>query len=93
MADPRPDHISDEQLACTAYEEYRDSIRGPALPPAPKAWRSLDELIAEQKADRPRRVWAWWLVPAFAAALIAAVLIPRDASNKATELLTRSATA
>jgi hypothetical protein len=91
MGDPRSDHRDDEQMACEAYGEYRDSIRGPALPPAPRPWQSLDALIAAHEAGRRRWTWAWWLVPAFGAVLIAVVLIPHQASVKATELLTRSA--
>ncbi|HWB97997.1 MAG TPA: hypothetical protein VG672_14885, partial [Bryobacteraceae bacterium] len=92
--------LRDLRAAGAAYVEYRDSIRGPALPPAPKPWRSLDSLKSEYEASHPRRAWLWWQVAAAAAAvcLVATVVLivrqrePR-ASAAANALLTRSADA
>jgi anti-sigma factor RsiW len=86
------------KTACAAYSEYRDSIRGPLLPPVPQPWRSLDELIAgREPARRPR--FSWWWVPALAAAcllVLAVVSTLRTASRpsaQADRLLARSAKA
>ncbi|HXJ39611.1 MAG TPA: hypothetical protein VNH18_10055, partial [Bryobacteraceae bacterium] len=96
--------LRDLQTASAAYMQYRDSIRGLALPPAPKPWRSLDSLITEQallaeaKGGSRARAWRWWLIPGLAAALcfIFVTLIvlrkpARQVSSQASELLTRSA--
>ena len=82
--------------AAAAYAEYRDSIRAPLLPPPPKPWRSLDQLVAGHEANRRRTVLRWW-VPALAAAIglvlvIVAMLRPAgQASARANQLLARSA--
>jgi hypothetical protein len=98
--------LRDLQAADAAYAEYRDSLRGPALPPAPKAWRSLDALISEGALSEEGKAWSgagawrWWLIPGLATALcllIATVVVLRrsttQVSGQASELLTRSASA
>src|SRR5579863_6514277 len=41
--------LRDLTAATAAYAEYRDSIRAPSLPPAPKAWQSLGQLISQHE--------------------------------------------
>jgi hypothetical protein len=89
--------LEDIGAAEAAYVEYRDFIRGPLLPPPPRAWRSLDSLIAED-AERPRnRILKWWPAAALAAAAglgfaVLALEAPgRRSSVRATELLEQSA--
>lgn len=93
--------LRDAQAARAAYIEYRDSIRGPLLPPPPKSWQTLDALIAGHQASRQTRTFHWWPVPSPAAGLcmllgliVAGVVLygPWQApSIRANRLLTQSA--
>lgn len=89
--------LGDIKAAEAAYVEYRDSIRGPLLPPPPHAWRSLDSLIAENAEHLRSRLMRWWPAAALAAAAglaFAVVLLEnpaRRSSARATELLEQSA--
>lgn len=89
--------LEDIGAAEAAYVEYRDSIRGPLLPPPPHAWRRLDSLIAEDAGHHRSRLTRWWPTAALAAAagLAFAVVVlenpARRASARATELLEQSA--
>jgi hypothetical protein len=82
--------------ALAAYAEYRDSVRRPLLPPPPKPWASLKQIIELDEAGRrkPLRRWLW--LPAAAAACVLAVLFvmarrpSEQASARATDLLVRS---
>jgi hypothetical protein len=84
------------QAALAAYAEYRDSVRGPLLPPPPKPWASLEQIIELDEASRQKPLRRWLWVPAAAAACVLAVLFfmarrPADqASARATDLLVRS---
>jgi hypothetical protein len=92
-------------VTAAAYAEYRDTIRGPSLPPVPEPWPSLERLIAGHEVEprrtgelaetsRPHRM-RWW-IPAFAAAVVAisigVALIPRTdrQSARADQLLDRA---
>ncbi len=88
--------LRDLDLATAAYAEYRDSIRGPQLPPAPAPWPRLDQLVADHRARRRRRLLQWWL-PALAAAVSLVVLVVGglgtngETSRRASQLLERAA--
>jgi hypothetical protein len=89
--------LRDINAALAAYAEYRDSIRSPQLPAPPKPWRSLDQLLADDKPERRGLAVRWWL-PALAAALglaVALVAIRRlpDTSAQTGQLLDRAALA
>jgi hypothetical protein len=89
------------RAAAAAYVEYRDSIRGPLLPPVPKPWPSLDTLIRENQGTKRAGTFRWWPAPALAMAvcLVLAVVVLHKVfpngeareSARANELLTESA--
>ena len=88
--------LRDLESAAAAYTQYRNSIRGPQLPPPPKPWLRLSALAAQQRSSTQHRLLQWW--PAAAAALcilfVVAILVPSrraaQASRQTNELLTRS---
>ena len=91
--------LRDLGAASAAYREYLVSMQGPAIPPTPRPWRSLDSLIAEHETRRSRRAWRWWMVPALGTAIgfciVIGVAVHRTGpppSIQANELLGRSAT-
>src|SRR5215475_13528184 len=72
--------LRDLRAAVAAYVEYRDSIRDPQLPAAPKPWPSPDRLIMDDAPQRRSRLLRWWWVPALGAAA-SLVLVFRPASE------------
>src|SRR6516164_8601016 len=87
------------QAALDAYAEYRDSVRAPLLPPPPKLWRSLEQIVTLDEARRRKALRRWLWVPVAAAACVLAVLFfmehrpAEQASARASDLLVRSARA
>ena len=79
--------LRDSNVVAAAYAEYRDSIRGPSLPPPPRPWQSLDRLVASRQGQR--RLSYWWWVPA--AATLAAVVLLFWPTPQADRLLAQSA--
>jgi len=82
------------QTAAAAYQEYRDSIRGPLQPSAPKPWLRLSALVAQQQERQRRRAFRWWPIAAFAATLCLVLFLHEPAtqsSHRASDLLDRSA--
>jgi hypothetical protein len=88
--------LRDLNAALAAYTEYRDAVRDPQLPAAPKPWRSLDQLVGDAQPKRRGLAWRWWL-PALAAtlglaaALVAVLQPPEETSTQASQLLDRAA--
>src|SRR5580704_4381863 len=66
--------LRDMRAAFAAYSEYRDTIRNPQLPPVPKPWRGLDQLVADHESQRRRQV-LWFWAPVLAAAVSLFVLV------------------
>ena len=94
------DLLRDMEAAEAAYAEYQGAIREPRLLPAPKPWRSLSALVAQDGATRQPRALLWWPAAAGAVALcvlVTLLLLPYWTSAQATrqtnELLARSVTA
>lgn len=93
--------LHDLRATAAAYVEYRDAIRKPLLPPAPKPWPRLDTLIRAKQQTKSAKTFRWWPAPALAmaACLVLAVVVlhrvfPNGAareSARANELLTESA--
>src|SRR5260370_21377787 len=69
------DRLHDLRTGLAAYAEYRDSIRGPSLPPAPKPWLGLHILIQQHREAKTVKRFRWWPVPVFAAAVSLAVAV------------------
>ena len=87
--------LRDLEAANTAYREYLNST--PVGAP-PRAWRTLDGMIAEHESRQQHQAWRWRLAPVLGAAvclgvvLSAILLRPRpERVLPASELLTRSA--
>jgi hypothetical protein len=59
------------RAAAALYAEYRDSIRGPMLPPPPESWASLSLLVARHEAAEPPKRSHRWPVLLIAAACAA----------------------
>lgn len=88
--------LEDMRAATQSYVEYRDSNCRPLLPPPPKRWPSLSELVEQQHGAGRKSIIRWWPLPAVAAACIAVVLTITygtvgQSSARAAELLSRSA--
>ena len=91
--------LRDLARGAAAYVEYRDLIRAPQLPAAPRPWPSLDTVIAGHEAAVRRPRLRWW-IPALAAATLSAALVivwlvrPDDpAPSRVNQLLSRAAMA
>jgi hypothetical protein len=88
--------LRDMRAAFAAYSEYRDTIRNPQLPPVPKPWRGLDQLVADHESQRRKQVLLFW-APALAAAVSLFVLVAvglrtkGEDSQRASQLLERAA--
>jgi hypothetical protein len=79
------------QQGVAAYREYDDALCA-ALPPPPRQWASLDELIAAHSARRRLAAWRWWPVPALAAAaLLVGVFWRERPARQVSEMLEQSA--
>ncbi|HLJ44822.1 MAG TPA: hypothetical protein VKU01_02365 [Bryobacteraceae bacterium] len=90
------ERLRDMEAAAAVYIEYRDTIRGPVLAPAPQSWAGLNSLVAEAGARRTVKPFRWWPAVAIAAALGALVMAlllrrPSESAASATELLSQSA--
>ncbi len=88
--------LQELRSATAAYAEYLDTVRAPLAPAPPRAWLSLDALIARERDRRRTRLLGWWPAAAVAAACgVAALLlvVPRGSEPPVTaaELLSRSA--
>lgn len=91
--------LDDLRAAAAAYLEYRDSIRGPLRPPAPKQWPRLEILIERHEKANSTTPFRWRLALALATAgsLVLALAVmflhkPGDQpSTRAAELLTQAA--
>jgi len=89
--------LQDLRTAEAAYVEYQDSVRAPNMPAPPNAWRTLDALIAQHEAARPRRILRWWPAVALAAAASVALVVlvrqrPEEPSAaRVSQLLAQSA--
>jgi hypothetical protein len=86
--------LRDLENAAALYAEYRDSLRAPSLPPPPRAWQSLDQLIAKDAEGGRFRILRWWpaAVVAIAACIALAVVeLPDRSSARAAQLLAQSA--
>jgi hypothetical protein len=66
------------RTAAAAYVQYRDTVRGPVLPPAPDAWPSLRVLVAQYQANQPaRRSYRWPILLFAVGAAVAGTLAYR----------------
>src|SRR3954453_9859759 len=89
--------LRDMELAAAAYVEYRDSVREPLLPSAPRPWASLENLVERHEARPTRHTIRRWLMPALGAAFCAVVAVlavlrnAQEPSSQTAELLERSA--
>ena len=64
--------LRDLEAAKTAYREYLDST--PVEAP-PRAWRTLDGMIAEHESRPQCRAWSWRLVQVLGAAVCLAIVL------------------
>jgi hypothetical protein len=82
------------QSASAAYVEYRDRIRGPALPPPPVKWQPLAALIEQHQSQQRVRLWPVAVLAAAAAVVLAVVMFRTPVEQpevRAAALLSQSA--
>lgn len=87
--------LRDLEFVTNAYQQYRQAIRDPALPPPPRPWKSFEALIAQQELPG-RRYLRWWQIGAVAAAIVIAIALAHlyqastASSVRVNDLLARS---
>lgn len=86
----------DIERAAKAYIGYRDLIREPQMPPAPKPWLPLSALVRRHQAVQQPKGIRWWTalgLATTAACVVLWMVVPRPpaySSREADEILDRS---